>query len=149
MYVNSLSLAKAQYELMLNHVQENMTEEVCGLIAGKDGVVKVVKPITNIEQNRNRFRMDPQEQVDALIAFEKNGWRLLGIYHSHPNGPGEMSRADHSLSAYPEAVFLLWFPVRFGWHCRAFCWMENQFVEIPLFVEGEEIASGEESFGGW
>jgi len=62
----------------------------------------------------------PQEQVRIFLSLEKLGWDLLAIYHSHPNGPDHPSPTDLAEAAYPETVYLIWFPREGEWACRGF-----------------------------
>jgi proteasome lid subunit RPN8/RPN11 len=115
-----LILMCEHWEVMLEHVRACLPEEACGLLAGDGEQVLKVLPIRNIEQSPIRFRMDPQEQVDALFWIEEQGLSLMGIFHSHPSGPHQPSETDLLEAAYPEVAYLVWSRMRAEWNCRAF-----------------------------
>ena len=41
------------------------------------------------------------------VAFEEAGLKLVGIYHSHPQGPETPSATDIERAFYPDAVYLI------------------------------------------
>ncbi len=113
-------IRRTHLEQMAAHVARCAPEEGCGLIAGVDGVSVAVLPVTNALHSPVRFRMEPQEQVQAMLTLEQRGWDMLGIFHSHPNGPPHPSPTDVAEAAYPEAVYLIWFREGDTWRWRAF-----------------------------
>ena len=123
---------------MLDHVQECLPEEACGLLAGGDGLVSEVLPVENIAHSRVRYRMEPQAQVSGLLGIEEQGLQLLGIYHSHPSGPETPSVTDRAEVYDPEALVLVWCFGSRGWQVRAFDLGEDAPLEVPIEVEGVE-----------
>jgi proteasome lid subunit RPN8/RPN11 len=120
------------WERMREDVDRKLPEEACGLVAGRAGHSLVVYPVVNVLRSPVRFRMQPQEQVDALLEMERQGWGLLAIYHSHPAGPPQPSPTDLAEAAYPEAAYLIWFRTDDGWSCRAYRLQAGGFDEIPI-----------------
>jgi [CysO sulfur-carrier protein]-S-L-cysteine hydrolase len=106
--------------------------EACGLVAGRDNRSLKVFTISNSLQSPIRFKLDPQEQLTALLSMEEYGWDLLAIYHSHPAGPPYPSPTDISESAYPEAVNLIWYPHKGDWSCRGYSIQASAVTEILL-----------------
>jgi proteasome lid subunit RPN8/RPN11 len=76
--------------------------------------------------------MEPEEQVRIFLSLEKLGWDLLAIYHSHPSGPDHPSSTDLAEAAYPESVYLIWFPQESEWACRGFLIQDGQFTGSHL-----------------
>ena len=122
---------------MLIDVQRRAPQEACGLIAGVQYTCLAVFPISNDLQSPVRFRMAPQEQLEAFERIDENNWVLLGIYHSHPSGPAHPSPTDIAEAAYPEAVNLIWFPAEVGWQCRGFIIRDQQVNEIPIRISNQ------------
>lgn len=117
----SLTFTRSQWRGMLKHIAAELPREACGFFAGYGNRVDRVIPITNTAQSRTRFKMDPSEQIQALMEFESAGYDLLGIYHSHPLGPDQLSRRDLEEITYPEAVYLLFYRWPGGeWDARVF-----------------------------
>lgn len=108
------------------------------MVAGKDNRSLKIFEISNSLQSPIRFRMDPQEQIEALLMIEDKGWDLLAIYHSHPAGPQHPSATDVNEAAYPEALNLIWYPYRQDWSCRGFIIEEGIVNEIPIEIVARE-----------
>ena len=62
---------------------------------------------TNVLHSAVRYRIDPAEQLAGLQPDRRSGLELVGIYHSHPNGPDGLA-TDIAEAYYPEAVYLIW-----------------------------------------
>lgn len=118
---------------MLEHVRRCAPDEACGLLRGKWDEVCQVYPISNIARSPDRFRMDPVQQVEALMHIEERG-QLVAIYHSHPSGPTTPSELDIKEAAYPEAVYLVWAKQEEEWQCRAFLMLPKGPREIPIHL---------------
>lgn len=123
---------------MLTDVQERVPEEACGLLAGKDRVVYIVTPVTNILHSPIRYRMAPEEQLIVFNDIDEQNLDLLGIYHSHPRGPSEPSETDLKEAYYPDAIQLIWYRQGTEWCCRGFIIVSDQYFEIPLQVYEKE-----------
>lgn len=130
-----LHISQAQLGQMRRHAEETAPLEACGLLGGTEFEVTRVVAVTNAAASPVRYRMEPEEQIRALFGFEEDGLQLLGIYHSHPNGPNGPSEMDLREADYPEAVQLIWFRDEEGWSYRAFRFEAGGAAEIPLQVE--------------
>lgn len=127
-------IAREQLDELIRHVEEYAPLEACGLLAGCDGHVEKVIPITNAEASPVRFRMEPLEQLRAFEWIESQGLDLLGIFHSHPAGPEMVSPTDIAEAAYEVAHIIL--SRRDGtWIARGFKIQNGQAMEISLHVE--------------
>lgn len=83
--------------------------ECCGLIEGvetEDGWrAAAVHEAANVaEDTSRRFLIDPQAQFDLIRRLRGTERRLIGCFHSHPDGEAKPSATD-SANAY-EAGFL-------------------------------------------
>lgn len=134
-----LRLKPEHWEQMTAHVttadrDSEASEEVCGLIVGRQGIAEVVYPITNILHSPNRYRMDPIEELRVFQTIEQNDWELLAIYHSHPNGPLYLSETDIAEITFPDTINLIWAPQAGEWLCRGFMIQNGIIQEIPIHV---------------
>lgn len=78
------------------------------MLAGDElGRVTAVYPIENNLHSPTAYQMNPQQQLKAMLELEANGWQMLAIYHSHPNGPETPSLTDIQQTTYPEALSLI------------------------------------------
>lgn len=75
--------------------------EACGLLAGIGGQVRMVYALTNVASSPVAYTVDPTEHFRALQHAERAGWDLIGVFHSHPNGPAEPSEVDRRLALAP------------------------------------------------
>jgi proteasome lid subunit RPN8/RPN11 len=122
------------YGEMLAHVRSIPSEEVCGLLGGREGSALLHFPIENVLHSADAFRMEAQSQVDAVYTMEQHSLIMVAIYHSHPHGPGEPSPRDLAENAYPEALHIIWSPhakSEGGWQMRVFQLSSDNYEEVP------------------
>ncbi|HYK97817.1 MAG TPA: M67 family metallopeptidase [Candidatus Acidoferrales bacterium] len=90
------------------HAREGAPNEVCGLIAARDGAATRATRCTNVHQTpTTRYRIDPREQLDAFRDMDARGEELAAIYHSHPASQPYPSPTDRAEAHYPDAVYVL------------------------------------------
>lgn len=69
--------------------------EACGLLAGTDEQITAAFPISNKAQApEKRYKLDPNEQLQALKAIDHARLEWIGVYHSHPRSAPIPSIAD-------------------------------------------------------
>jgi len=131
--VTQLDLAASHLDRMRAHVESCLPLEACGLLAGTLSTVLQVIPVANAARSPVRFQMEPREQLAALDHIEAGGLELLGIFHSHPDGPGAPSATDIAEAAYP-VVYVIWWRPRGLWEARGF-WIERErLTDVKLHV---------------
>jgi len=130
-----LILPRKFYKAMQQHVAGVMPEEGCGLIAGNNGIVKTVIPITNDLRSPVRYNMNPNELIQAFYEFEAQGIELVATFHSHPAGPSHPSETDLHEYAYPEAYMLILTPAGSNWHLKGFKIKGSGFEQIAIFID--------------
>lgn len=123
---------------MRSEAEAHSPEEACGLLAGEiigDRYdARLVLPITNMLHSRVRYQLDPQEQLNAFNYIEEQHLELVGIYHSHPNGPDTPSPTDIAEAYYPEAVQLIWSHRTEEWRAYAYLIQEGQVFPLRLII---------------
>ena len=87
-------------------------DECCGLLEGvatADGwQVLAVHETRNVAQDsRQRFLIDPQAQFDVLRHLRGTQSRLVGCFHSHPDGAPEPSATDEAQAYEAGFVYLI------------------------------------------
>lgn len=117
------------------HLQACLPEEGCGLLGGAEGRVERVFPVRNVTHRADRFRMDPEQQIEGLLSLEVDGLELVAIYHSHPHGPDRPSSIDLAEAAYPEAAHLIFSSPETGWPVRAYRIADGSAREIQITQE--------------
>lgn len=129
---------KEHWDKMCSDVENRLPEEACGLVAGKERRSVSIYPITNILGSPTHFRLDPQQQLDAMLQMEEQNLDMLAIYHSHPAGPSHPSVTDILEAAYPDTVNLIWYPQNEDWCCRGFLITSGRVEEVRLDIVVEE-----------
>jgi|TARA_B100000686_G_scaffold347483_1_gene436319 proteasome lid subunit RPN8/RPN11 len=81
--------------------EESCPEEACGLLWGKrcegDVHVSSVHRSKNCaEDPRTKFEINPQLRFDLERLAREGEMDVVGLYHSHPNGPAKPSKIDLS-----------------------------------------------------
>ncbi|MEO1287368.1 MAG: M67 family metallopeptidase, partial [Chloroflexota bacterium] len=85
--MRSLRLSAQQIQVILKAVDNAYPHEACGIIGGQDGDAIRIIPIANVAENRERhYRLDPEEQLQALLSLEAEHLEWIGVFHSHPDG---------------------------------------------------------------
>jgi len=124
----ALTLNHAQMEAIRRHAAQDYPFECCGVMLGKaDGAGKAVSeiiPLTNLrrdpararewrplddptgESGRNRFFIDPLDQLRVEKDARARGLDVLGYYHSHPDHPARPSTYDRE-HAWPRYSYVI------------------------------------------
>ena len=80
------------------HGAEGYPQEICGVMVGPRGerTVTEVKRARNIivERARDRYEIDPRDQIRIQREADAAGLDIVGYYHSHPDHPAQASRFD-------------------------------------------------------
>jgi proteasome lid subunit RPN8/RPN11 len=93
---------------MVAHAREDLPNECCGMIGGRDGEASSVVRVENAAASPLRYEMDPQGQFDALKRIEEAGEELIGIYHSHTRSAAYPSQTDvNEARMWPEQTYVI------------------------------------------
>ena len=130
----SISLTRAHWEKMRAEVDLHSPEEACGILAGKRNEIHKVIPIKNKLHSPVRYLMEPAEQLNAFQHMEQKDWELIGIYHSHPNGPDRPSLTDIDEAYYPEAIHFIWYKTDVEWQCKGYRIQNRLVTEVVLII---------------
>jgi proteasome lid subunit RPN8/RPN11 len=103
-----MKISKQLIDEMVAHAREDLPNECCGMIGGRDGAATSVVRVENAAASPLRYEMDPQGQFDALKSIEGAGDELIGIYHSHTRSAAYPSQTDvNEAVMWPEQVYLI------------------------------------------
>jgi [CysO sulfur-carrier protein]-S-L-cysteine hydrolase len=127
----ALIVPRPLYEAMLAHVLSDSTREMCGLLAGREGVVDRVWPVPNALHSPMAYRMDGAEFAEAMIGCD---FEPLGIFHSHPAGPPDPSPTDIAGAAYPDSIYVVISLQSAPPSVRAFTIVEGQVTEVHVDI---------------
>jgi len=84
-----------------------LPNEACGLLVGKDDVVKEQFALTNTDHSPEHFSFDPAQQFHVLRTARKSDLKIIANYHSHPSTPARPSEEDIRLAFDPEILYLI------------------------------------------
>ncbi len=103
-----MRIAQSLIDEMVAHAREDLPNECCGMIGGRDGEATEVVRVVNSAASPLRYEMDPQEQYNALKSIEDGGGELLGIYHSHTKSAAYPSQTDvNQAVAWPDQIYVI------------------------------------------
>jgi proteasome lid subunit RPN8/RPN11 len=114
--------------------------EACGILAGDaaaaDGGRAIgFHPLKNAEASPFLYRIDPAEQLHAMLAIDDADEVVWGIFHSHVASPAEPSVTDVGLAFYPDALYLICSLANADApHIRAWSIRDGRATEVPLVV---------------
>jgi proteasome lid subunit RPN8/RPN11 len=103
-----MKISRRLIDEMVAHAREDLPNECCGMIGGRDGAATRVVRVENAAASPLRYEMDPQGQFDGLKAIEDAGEELIGIYHSHTRSAAFPSQTDvNEAVMWPEQVYVI------------------------------------------
>ena len=105
--MNSIVISKILLDDVIAHCKETYPYEACGIIAGKDRVVKKVYLMTNVEKSRFSYMLDPKEQFIVMKDLREQGLEMTAIFHSHPYADAYPSPRDIKLAFYEDSFYLI------------------------------------------
>jgi len=91
-----VKIHRPAFEAIQAHGSEGYPDEICGLMLGNDHVVTDVRRARNliVERSRDRYEIDPLDQIRIQREADAAGLDVIGYYHSHPDHPAQASRFD-------------------------------------------------------
>jgi proteasome lid subunit RPN8/RPN11 len=123
-----LRLSQVQFEFIRQHGVREYPSECCGVLLGRaNGELKQVTDVEALqnlrhdvsraqqllpvddparETERNRFLIDPLEQLRVEKSARARGLEVLGYYHSHPDHPARPSIYDRE-HAWPRYSYVI------------------------------------------
>jgi len=102
-----MKLEKNIRDQIISHAKKGLPLEVCGYLAGKDGVINKHYELTNIDQSKEHFSFDPKEQFAAIKDARTNDLEVYAVYHSHPATPARPSQEDIRLAYDPSISYVI------------------------------------------
>jgi [CysO sulfur-carrier protein]-S-L-cysteine hydrolase len=104
----AMKISQSLVDEMVVHAREDLPNECCGMVGGRDGEATEVVRVVNAAATPLRYEMDPQGQYNALKQIEDNGGELLAIYHSHTKSAAYPSQTDvNQAVAWPDQVYVI------------------------------------------
>jgi [CysO sulfur-carrier protein]-S-L-cysteine hydrolase len=109
------------------------TQECCGVLAGRDGIITHILPATNALASATAYEIAPQELFRVMKEIRTAELHMMGIYHSHPAGENRPSRSDVERAFYPETPYFILSPLPDAPQpVRAFSIREGEVAELTI-----------------
>src|SRR6185369_1527553 len=103
-----VKISRGLVKEMVAHAREDVPNECCGMVGGRDGTAEKVVRVKNAAASPLRYEMDPQGQFDAMKEIEADGGELLAIYHSHTKSAAYPSQTDvNQAQNWPEQIYVI------------------------------------------
>lgn len=132
-----MRIAPEHIDEIVAHAREELPNECCGMVAGRDGAATAVHRARNDFASPMRYEIHPQDQFRITMDIEERGEEIAAIYHSHTKSEAYPSQTDINLAAnWPDPLYLICSledpatPV-----VRAFAIRDEGVEEVPLEVE--------------
>lgn len=105
--VGAIAIARSQVDAIVAHARAGAPDEVCGVVAVRDGsVVSVIATRNAAATPRNRFEIDVRDLM-RIVEVEREGLDV-GFYHSHPVSVAYPSATDIGFAElWPGALQLM------------------------------------------
>jgi len=91
-----IELPRDHYEEIVSQAREELPNEACGLIAGRNGSPLKVIRMRNADRSEVTYRFDPKEQLRVMDRLDDEGLDILAIYHSHTHTEAFPSPTDRA-----------------------------------------------------
>lgn len=94
-----MRIAQDLIDEIVAHSREDLPNECCGVIGGRDGELASVYRARNSEQTWLRYNIHPSDlfRITERLMPEA-GEEVVGIYHSHTKSAAEPSQTDINLA---------------------------------------------------
>lgn len=110
----TLSLTEAQADLLARMAESAFPREACALLVGRAEADRIaiaeIVPGDNVAASPEReFEFDPAAHIRLLRRLRESAAseRLVGHWHSHPNGRAEPSAQDAAMAHDPALIWLI------------------------------------------
>jgi proteasome lid subunit RPN8/RPN11 len=130
-----LALPQSMVDEMVAHARDDVPNEACGIIAGKDGRATRLYRAVNAEASPYRYSVDTKDLLRIHKDVDARDEEFLVIYHSHTHTEAYPSPTDVRLAAWPDAHYVLVSLRDEPPAVRAFRIADGQVSEEPLEVQ--------------
>lgn len=105
-----MRMTRAALAAIRAHGEEGYPNEICGFLVAKKGSGEVIETRrirnTIVDRSRDRYEMDPIDQIRAQRECDEAGLDVVGYYHTHPDHPALPSVFDAERS-WAGAIYVI------------------------------------------
>ena len=109
--MTSVLMPEALRRQIIEEARAAHPAECCGLLVGaREGPqfrIVELHPARNLSADARRFEIDPRDQMAAQRQAREQGSRIVGCYHSHPDGQALPSLADRAGAGEDDFLWLI------------------------------------------
>lgn len=103
-----MRISREMIDEIVAHAREEVPNECCGLIGGRDGRALTLYRARNELQSPLRYNVHPQDLLRITTEIEERGEELAAIYHSHTGSPPYPSQTDVNLAEnWPDPLYVI------------------------------------------
>ncbi|HET6831432.1 MAG TPA: M67 family metallopeptidase [Solirubrobacterales bacterium] len=103
-----MRIGKDLIDEIVAHARDDLPNECCGLIGGRDGEATSIHRARNAAATWLRYEVHPSDQIRIMDRIEDDGEEMVGIYHSHTKSEAYPSQTDVNLAAnWPDPLYLI------------------------------------------
>ena len=97
---------------LIDWARAGVPNEACGIVVGDGYAADGGEPLrfeamSNKARSPYRYLIDPEEQLQVMLALDDADEVVWAIFHSHVASPAEPSPTDVSLAFYPGSLYLI------------------------------------------
>jgi proteasome lid subunit RPN8/RPN11 len=101
-------IAQSLIDEIVAHSREEIPNECCGMVAGRDGEALSVHRARNALASPYSYEVHPQDLFQLTQRFEDAGEEVAAIYHSHTKSEAYPSQTDINLAkGWPDPLYLI------------------------------------------
>lgn len=146
MWGMSLSLSSQDYQQMLLWASRAHPQECCGIIFGHENrenhyIVDEIRLTKNVALDQlSNFEIDPRALIDAHKLCRNFDLRILGYFHSHPNGLAQPSKRDADMTEIDEKIWIIIAQNDISaWQCRYDGVVHEKFKRLILHIDNISV----------
>jgi len=138
-------------QVMVEHCKEVYPREGCGILVGTNSpsgwLIARSIPVPNKKatERPDRFEIDPRDYLRVEREAERDGWRVVGFFHSHPDVPPHPSATDAAFAwaNYLTVIVAVYGGTKVRVRAHLFQGAEQGFVEVPVLVALQPVLARE------
>jgi len=136
--MTGVSLPQVLRLRILEEARAAFPQECCGLLEGLRTIgahgeefrVTALHAARNLASTSDRFEIAPEDHIKAFKTARAHDHRLIGCYHSHPNGRSEPSAADKAGAGEEDFLWL----IAAGERLAAFVYRRGEYSGADLLA---------------
>jgi desampylase len=134
MWGMQLTISRRHIEQLIDYARDAHPLECCGLLLGSGDRVESVQLAENQSPDpHHQFEIDPAALLLAQKQARDGGVKVIGYFHSHPNGRAKPSQIDAEMAVPDERIWLIIVENKVtGWRAVDHGTLHGRFVPINL-----------------